>query len=109
LDCGGDRLETRRLSIVAPQQAVRTKRRRKPSQLRRDSPIYSLRRTNQLGCSQQINMDQPNTHHDALELPDGHFALVNDLSEGQLVTVLQLPATPRAVNSEHRQASSLVA
>jgi hypothetical protein len=42
----------------------------------------------------QINKDQPLTHHDALEFPDGRIVLLTHLSEGQEATVLQLPAQP---------------
>ncbi len=35
----------------------------------------------------QVNKDNPYTHHDALEFPDGHMVL-NDLFEGQDATVL---------------------
>ncbi|MET0605396.1 MAG: hypothetical protein ABWZ80_02985, partial [Beijerinckiaceae bacterium] len=40
----------------------------------------------------QLNMDQPHTHHDALEFPDGATIFVTQLSIGQRATVLQLPA-----------------
>ena len=40
----------------------------------------------------EINKNQPNVHHDALELPDGQMVLVTKLREGQHATVLQLPA-----------------
>jgi hypothetical protein len=40
----------------------------------------------------QVNKDEPHTHHDALEFPDGHFVLLTHLVEGQEATVLQLPA-----------------
>ncbi len=40
----------------------------------------------------QVNKDNPHTHHDALEFPDGRMALLTDLLEGQEATVLQLPA-----------------
>jgi hypothetical protein len=43
----------------------------------------------------QVNPDQPNVHHDALEFPDGKIVLLTELCEGQLATVLQLPAGPR--------------
>jgi len=43
----------------------------------------------------QINLDQPTVHHDALEFPDGQVVLVTRLCEGQLATVLQLPAAPK--------------
>jgi hypothetical protein len=42
----------------------------------------------------QINKDNPRTHHDALEFPDGQMVLLTDLWEGQEATVLQLPAQP---------------
>ena len=42
----------------------------------------------------QINRDNPHTHHDALEFPDGQIALLTTLFEGQEATVLQLPAQP---------------
>ena len=50
----------------------------------------------------QVNTDQPNVHHDALEFPGGKVVLVTRLCEGQRATVLQLPATARPV---HEQAS----
>jgi hypothetical protein len=42
----------------------------------------------------QINKDNPRTHHDALEFPDGQTVLLTDVLEGQEATVLQLPAQP---------------
>ncbi len=42
----------------------------------------------------QVNKDNPRTHHDALEFPDGQRVLLNDVFEGQQATVLQLPAQP---------------
>jgi hypothetical protein len=43
----------------------------------------------------EINQDQSNVHHDALEFPDGKIVLLTQLCEGQHATVLQLPARPR--------------
>jgi hypothetical protein len=40
----------------------------------------------------QINKDNPYTHHDALEFPDGQMVLLTCLDKGQEATVLQLPA-----------------
>jgi hypothetical protein len=40
----------------------------------------------------QIQMEEPNAHHDALEFPDGQIVLLTRLYEGQHATVLQLPA-----------------
>jgi hypothetical protein len=42
----------------------------------------------------QINKDNLHKHHDALEFPDGQMVLLTDLLEGQVATVLQLPARP---------------
>jgi hypothetical protein len=42
----------------------------------------------------QVNKDNPLTHHDALEFPDGKVVLLTDLFEHQQATVLQLPAQP---------------
>jgi hypothetical protein len=58
----------------------------------------------------QINMDNPNTHHDALEFPNGRVVLLNRLCEGQRATVLQLPAVSQSVREAKEQESdSLVA
>ena len=43
----------------------------------------------------QINKSVAYRHHDALELPGGQVVLLTQLCEGQLATVLQLPAQPR--------------
>ena len=42
----------------------------------------------------QINKDEPRTHHDALEFPDGQIVRLTDVVAGQEATVLQLPAQP---------------
>ncbi len=42
----------------------------------------------------QINLDKPQTHHDALEFADGQTVLLTELCLGQRATVLQLPAQP---------------
>jgi len=39
----------------------------------------------------QINKDNPITHHDALEFPDGQLVLLTNVFEDQIATVLQLP------------------
>lgn len=51
----------------------------------------------------QIDMDRPNSHHDALEFPNGETVLVTVLREGQTATVLQLPADPE---HEHEHETS---
>jgi hypothetical protein len=54
----------------------------------------------------QVNLDNPHTHHDALEFPDGELVLLTYLMEGQQATVLQLPAD--AVGSKAPQRAAYV-
>lgn len=49
-----------------------------------------------VGRFRQINVDNPATHHDAIEFPDGRAVLVTRLRPGQYATVLQLPARAHA-------------
>ena len=57
----------------------------------------------------QINKDQPEVHHDALEFPDGQIVLLTHLCEDQHATVLQLPVRPSvAVDDAQRQHSLVV-
>jgi hypothetical protein len=44
----------------------------------------------------QVNKEEMAAHHDALEFPDGQIVLLTRLNEGQLATVLQLPAEPKS-------------
>jgi hypothetical protein len=48
----------------------------------------------------QINTNEKHRHHDALELPNGRTILLTMLSEGQVATVLQLPAEPKTPAKE---------
>jgi hypothetical protein len=45
----------------------------------------------------QVNKENPCTHHDALEFPDGETVLLTHLRAGQRATVLQLPAQAQPV------------
>jgi hypothetical protein len=51
----------------------------------------------------QVNLNNPATHHDALEFPSGETVLVNNLAKGQCVTVLQLPATAHPETRAHTE------
>src|SRR6187200_2335366 len=51
----------------------------------------------------QINKEQRNVHHDALELPDGEIVLVTKLAGSQHATVLQLPASPLEITPETQE------
>lgn len=54
----------------------------------------------------QVHMDRYDTHHDALEFPNGRTVLVTRLIEGQQATVLQLPATGESAKNAHHDAAS---
>ena len=47
----------------------------------------------------QVNLEDPNVHHDALEFPGGQIVMVTRLIPGQTATVLQLPAA--ALSHDH--------
>ena len=49
----------------------------------------------------QVNLNNPATHHDALEFPSGETVLVNNLARGQCATVLQLPVTAQPGTRGH--------
>jgi hypothetical protein len=51
----------------------------------------------------KINKERVTTNHDALEFPDGQIVLLTCLREGQVATVLQLPAEPKTVARVTRQ------
>lgn len=60
-------------------------------------PLFRKRNIRQrVARFRQIDLDQPHSHHDALEFPDGQIVLVTSLVEGQRITVLQLPTTERS-------------
>ena len=65
-----------------------------------DSYGFFTRKLRQrLARFRQIDMDKPHAHHDALEFPDGRYAMVTRLTRGQHATVLQLPVRPQAVKA----------
>jgi hypothetical protein len=63
---------------------------------RRLLPRFGFGKTGQrVARFRQVNMDRPDTHHDALEFPNGKVVLVTRLCPGQKASVLQLPATAK--------------
>ena len=55
----------------------------------------------------QVDLDNPHTHHDAIELADGRIIKLSLLHEGQRARVLQLPAQHEHVHHhEHARAAS---
>jgi hypothetical protein len=75
-------------------------------------PARVFRARRELGYNvaqfRQINVDQPNTHHDALEFPDGKIVLLTELCEGQRATVLQMPAGQRVAAKEAQRQSAFI-
>ena len=57
--------------------------------------VFGWRLGHRVARFREVNKDQLNVHHDALEFPDGQIVLLTQLCEGQHATVLQLPASPR--------------
>jgi hypothetical protein len=51
----------------------------------------------------QVNKDKAAAHHDALEFPDGQTVLLTLLCQGQMATVLQLPARPATADEVEAQ------
>ena len=60
--------------------------------------------THKVARFRQINLDNPCTHHDALEFPDGQIVLLTHLRAGQHATVLQLPANASVARSPEEPA-----
>jgi len=73
----------------------------------RHSLLPNRKITGKVARFRQVDIDNPNMHHDALEFPNGQIVLLNRLCEGQHVNVLQLPASPRIVSEgeAHRRAA----
>jgi hypothetical protein len=63
----------------------------------------SMKLGKKVALFRQINIGNPNVHHDALEFPGGETVLLTRLCEGQHATVLQLPASLRATNEAEKQ------
>jgi hypothetical protein len=64
------------------------------NEVMRDGLVFHRRIGDRLARFRQINTDDPNRHHDALEFANGVMVMVTDLMPGQRVIVLQLPADP---------------
>ncbi len=70
---------------------------------RRLLPRFGFGRTGaRLARFRQVNVERHETHHDALEFPDGRIVLLTRLIPGQRASVLQLPATADGVRHDER-------
>jgi hypothetical protein len=65
---------------------------------RRTAPLC-----HQVARFRQVSLNNPCTHHDALEFPDGQIILLTHLRAGQRATVLQLPAQPKTADASQTQ------
>jgi hypothetical protein len=71
--------------------------------------LFAWRLGHKVARFRQVNKGRSNTHHDALEFPDGRIVLLTQLWKGQHATVLQLPVTSPVTASEAQRHGSLVA
>jgi hypothetical protein len=55
--------------------------------------LFWCRVNHRVARFRQVDVKDPNVHHDALEFPNGLIVKVTRLVGGQTATVLQLPAT----------------
>jgi hypothetical protein len=53
--------------------------------------VFARRAATPVARFRQVNLDNPHTHHDALEFPDGRVVSLQQIVPGQVATVLQLP------------------
>jgi len=67
------------------------------------------RLSERVACFRKVNEDHPDAHHDALEFPSGRVVLVTRLCEGQVATVLQLPAGSQPAREEHKASDASAA
>jgi hypothetical protein len=54
--------------------------------------LFARRLSTPVARFRQVNVQNPHTHHDALEFPDGRVVSLQQLVPGQVATVLQLPS-----------------
>jgi hypothetical protein len=64
-----------------------------PPKYHQEWALWPKTATETLARFRQINLDTPQTHHDALEFSDGTIVTLARLFPGQRATVLQLPAS----------------
>lgn len=69
-------------------------------------PFFGLfrktRSCGRLARFRQVNRERGDTHHDALEFPNGEIVLVTDLHPRQRATVLQLPVAAQLDRASRR-------
>lgn len=63
----------------------------------REGVLFHRRTGDKVARFRHVDVDNPTTHHDALEFPDGTIVKLNELIVGQRARIVQLPAEPRPV------------
>ena len=74
----------------------------------REGVLFRRRTGDRVARFRQIDTDNPTTHHDALEFPDGTIVKVNELIVGQRARIVQLPAEPKPVAPKQEPAEQAV-
>jgi hypothetical protein len=74
----------------------------------RNWPWSKSRINHKAAIFRQINQNNPGTHHDALEFPDGQIVLLTKLKPSQRATVLQLPAAAAVDGAKAPQRAAYV-
>jgi len=64
-------------------------------------------RCGKLARFRQVNTERTDTHHDAIEFPNGQIVLLTDLHPGQRATVLQLPVVTQMGRDDHLRSNRL--
>ena len=61
----------------------------------REGVLFRRRTGDRVARFRHVDVDNPTTHHDALEFPDGTIVKLNELIVGQRARIVQLPAEPK--------------
>lgn len=71
----------------------------------REGVLFRRKTGDRVARFRHVDVDNPTTHHDALEFPDGTIVKLNELVVGQRARILQLPADPKQVPAEPEPAA----
>lgn len=66
----------------------------------REGVFFRRKMSDRVARFRHVDTDNPTSHHDALEFPDGIIVKVNDLFVGQRARIVQLPAEPKHASAE---------
>ncbi|MGQ0683503.1 hypothetical protein [Bradyrhizobium sp.] len=61
----------------------------------REGVLFRRKTGDRVARFRHVDVDNPTTHHDALEFPDGTVVKLNELIVGQRARIVQLPAEPK--------------